>query len=142
MIPKIEALWAARDTLSFVALGITAATVAVILLLRRWRPRWPVLVIAVAAASLASGWFHLPVDTVASRFGALPSGLPAPHWPEITQARLIEMLPSAFLLAFLAGVDSLPSAIVSDRLFAGQHRPSAPLIAPGPSQTLPPPCRR
>src|SRR3546814_9257614 len=47
MIPKIEALWAARDTLSFVALGITAATVAVILLLRRWRPRWPVLVIAV-----------------------------------------------------------------------------------------------
>src|SRR3546814_15129364 len=76
MIPKIEALWAARDTLSFVALGITAATVAVILLLRRWRPRWPVLVIAVAAASLARGWFHLPVDTVASRFGALPSGRP------------------------------------------------------------------
>src|SRR3546814_3343214 len=109
MIPKIEALWAARDTLSFVALGITAATVAVILLLRRWRPRWPVLVIAVAAASLASGWFHLPVDTVASRFGALPSGLPAPHWPEITQARLIEMLPSAFVIAFLAGVESLLS---------------------------------
>ncbi|MBB5706992.1 SulP family inorganic anion transporter [Sphingopyxis panaciterrulae] len=131
MIPKIEALWAARDTLSFVALGITAATVAVILLLRRWRPRWPVLVIAVAAASLASGWFHLPVDTVASRFGALPSGLPAPHWPEITQARLIEMLPSAFVIAFLAGVESLLSAIVADRMFGGQHRPSAELLAQG-----------
>src|SRR3546814_15489638 len=84
-----------------------------------------------AAASLASGWFHLPVDTVASRFGALPSGLPAPHWPEITQARLIEMLPSAFVIAFLAGVESLLSAIVADRMFGGQHRPSAELLAPG-----------
>src|SRR3546814_11799607 len=89
------------------------STVAAILLLRRWRPTWPVLVIAVAAASLAGVLLHLPVDTVASRFGALPSGLPAPHWPQVTPARLIEMLPSAFIIAFLAGVESLLSAIVA-----------------------------
>src|SRR3546814_16714765 len=74
---------------------------------------------------------HLPVDTVASRFGALPSGLPAPHWPQVTPARLIEMLPSAFIIAFFAGVESLLSAIVAHRMFGGRHRPGPQLLAPG-----------
>ncbi|KGB58987.1 SulP family inorganic anion transporter [Sphingopyxis sp. LC363] len=131
MIPKLEALWAARATLSLAALGVTAATVAAILLLRRWRPRWPVLVIAVGAASLAVLLFHLPVDTVGSRFGALPSGFPAPHWPEVTTDRIVALLPSAITIAFLAGVESLLSAIVADRMFDGRHRPSAELLAQG-----------
>lgn len=131
MIPKLEALWAARGTLSLAALGITAATVATILLLRRWRPRWPVLVIAVGAASLAVALFHLPIDTVGSRFGALPSGLPAPHWPQVTLDRMAELFPAALTIAFLAGVESLLSAIVADRMFDGHHRPSAELLAQG-----------
>lgn len=131
MIPKLEALWAARATLSLAALGVTAATVAAILLLRRWRPRWPVLVIAVGAASLAVLLFHLPVDTVGSRFGALPTGFPAPHWPEVTPDRIVALLPSAITIAFLAGVESLLSAIVADRMFDGRHRPSAELLAQG-----------
>ena len=131
MIPKIEALWAARATLSPAALAITAATVAGILLLRRWRPRWPVLVIAVGLASLAVFALHLPIDTVGSRFGVLPSGLPAPHWPQVNMDRVVELLPSAFTIAFLAGVESLLSAIVADRMFDGRHRPSAELLAQG-----------
>lgn len=138
MIPKIEALWAARGSLSLAALAVTAVTIAAILLLRRWRPRWPVLVIAVGAASLAVLWLHLPVDTVGSRFGALPSGLPAPHWPQVTAARLVELLPSALTIAFLAGVESLLSAIVADRMFGGQHRPSAELLAQGYANVLTP----
>src|SRR3546814_1726992 len=67
MIPKMQALWAVRGTLSLTALGLTAATVAAILLLRRWRPTWPVLVIAVAAASLAGVLLHLPVGTEIGR---------------------------------------------------------------------------
>ncbi|WP_283418560.1 SulP family inorganic anion transporter [Sphingopyxis sp. Geo48] len=131
MMPKLEALWAARATLSPAALGITAATIAAILLLRRWRPRWPVLVIAVGFASLAVLWLHLPVDTVGSRFGSLPTGLPAPHWPQVTADRVVVLLPSAFTIAFLAGVESLLSAIVADRMFGGHHRPSAELLAQG-----------
>lgn len=138
MIPKIEALWAARGSLSPAALAVTAVTIAAILLLRRWRPRWPVLVISVGAASLAVLWLHLPVDTVGSRFGALPSGLPAPHWPQVTAARLVELLPSALTIAFLAGVESLLSAIVADRMFGGQHRPSAELLAQGYANVLTP----
>ena len=131
MIPKLEALWAARATLSLAALGVTAATVAAILLLRRSRPRWPVLVIAVGAASLAVLLFHLPVATVGSRFGALPAGFPTPHWPEVTLDRAVALLPSAITIAFLAGVESLLSAIVADRMFDGRHRPSAELLAQG-----------
>lgn len=131
MVAKLEALWAVHDTLSLAALAITALTAAAIVLLRRWRPRWPVLVIAVGAASLAVLFLHLPVDTVGSRFGALPNGLPAPHWPEVTPDQLIRLLPSAFTIAFLAGVESLLSAIVADRMFGGHHRPSAELLAQG-----------
>ncbi|SKB72610.1 SulP family inorganic anion transporter [Sphingopyxis flava] len=138
MIPKIEALWAARGSFSGTAFAITAATIAAILLLRRWRPRWPVLVIAVGAASLAVLSLNLPVDTVGSRFGALPSGLPAPHWPQVTIERLVELLPSALTIAFLAGVESLLSAIVADRMFGGQHRPSAELLAQGYANVLTP----
>lgn len=131
MIPKLETLWATRASLSPVAMAITAMTVAAILLLRRWRPRWPVLVIAVAAASLAVLLFHFPVDTVGSRFGALPNGLPSPHWPALTTDRFAELLPSAFTIAFLAGIESLLSATVADRMFGGRYRPSAELLAQG-----------
>lgn len=130
-LPKLEWLWDARASASLAAIVITVATIAAILLLRRWRPRWPVLVIAVGAASAAVMVFHLPVDTVGSRFGILPSGLPAPHWPVVTPDRLIELLPSALIIAFLAGVESLLSAIVADRMFDGHHRPSAELLAQG-----------
>ena len=130
-LPKLEWLWDARGAISLAAVAITVATIAAIVLLRRWRPRWPVLVIAVGAASLAVLGFHLPVDTVGSRFGALPTGLPAPHWPQVTGAMLIDLLPSAITIAFLAGVESLLSAIVADRMFDGHHRPSAELLAQG-----------
>ncbi|WP_260580877.1 SulP family inorganic anion transporter [Sphingopyxis sp. PET50] len=130
-LPKLEWLWDARDAIGPAAVGITIATIAAILLLQRWRPRWPVLVIAVGAASLAALFLHLPVDTVGSRFGTLPSGLPVPHWPEVTADKLVELLPSALIIAFLAGVESLLSAIVADRMFDGRHRPSAELLAQG-----------
>lgn len=130
-LPKLEWLWNARDAISPAAIGVTVATVVAIVLLRRWRPRWPVLVIAVGAASIAVLFLHLPVDTVGSRFGTLPSGLPMPHLPAVTAKRIVELLPSAFIIAFLAGVESLLSAIVADRMFGGEHRPSAELLAQG-----------
>jgi SulP family sulfate permease len=73
----------------------------------------------------------LPVDTIQSRFGALPAGLPAPSLPHISIARISELLPSAFVIAFLAGVESLLSAIVADRMVGGKHRSGAELLAQG-----------
>ena len=86
---------------------------------------------AVGLTSAAAALFVLPVETITSRFGALPDHLPMPALPEISLARLQELLPSALIIAFLAGVESLLSAMVADRMIDGKHRPNAELIAQG-----------
>jgi SulP family sulfate permease len=130
-LAKLPALWQARETLAPAALGIGLATMALIVLLRRAAPRLPGLIVAVALTSAAVAAFGLPVDTVASRFGALPDGLPMPALPELSPARMVELLPSALVIAFLAGVESLLSAMVADRQIGGSHRPNAEVTAQG-----------
>lgn len=130
-VEKIPALWAARGTLSLPSVGIGLATMVLIVVLRWGFPRFPGLIVAVAVASAAVVFASLPVDTIFGRFGDLPSRLPMPTLPEISYARVIELLPSAFVIAFLAGVESLLSAIVADRMIDGSHRPNAEVLAQG-----------
>lgn len=130
-LEKIPALWQARESFSPAALGIGVSTMLLIVLFRRLAPRWPGLIVAVGITSATVAFAHLPVETIASRFGDLPSGLPMPTFPEVTLARLQELLPSALIIAFLAGVESLLSAMVADRMIGGHHRPNAELIAQG-----------
>ena len=126
---KLAVLWAARATLDPAALGIGIATIVSIVALRRWTPRLPGMVIAVVLASALSA--ALPVDTVFSRFGALPHGLAAPTIPPVSFAGAAALLPSALTIALLAGIESLLSAVVADRMMGGAHRSSAELIAQG-----------
>ena len=128
---KLPALWEGRDTFNPAALGIGVSTILLIIVFRRVAPRWPGLIVAVGLTSAVAAFAHLPVDTIASRFGDLPSSLPMPGLPDVTLARLRELLPSAFIIAFLAGVESLLSAMVADRMIGGRHRPNAELIAQG-----------
>lgn len=130
-VHKIAALWAARDTMNVQALGISVATLVAIVVLRRLAPRLPGLIVAVGATSAVAAYFGLPVDTIVSRFGELPSTLPVPAFPEVSLARIVELAPSAVVIAFLAGVESLLSAMVADRMIEGHHRPNAELTAQG-----------
>jgi sulfate permease, SulP family len=130
-LERIPAIWEARGTLDWPSLAVGAGTVAAIVALRRAFPRLPGLILAVAGASAAVALLALPVDTLGGRFGELPRTLPSPALPEITVARLVELLPSALVIAFLAGVESLLSAMVADRMVAGRHRPSAEILAQG-----------
>ena len=130
-IPKLETLWAARDTLNIQALGIGLAAMVLIVLFRRLAPRLPGLIVAVALTSAMVTTFHLPVDTIASRYGDLPAGLPMPRLPDFDLNRVLDLLPSAMVIAFLAGIESLLSAIVADRMIGGAHRPNAELMAQG-----------
>ena len=107
------------------------ATIIAIVGLRRAFPRFPGLIVAVALASAAVALWDLPVYTLGARFGTLPASLPMPSLPMVTLARLIELLPSALIIAFLAGVESLLSAMVADRMVQGKHRPSAEILAQG-----------
>lgn len=128
-LPKMEALWAARASLDMASLGVGLATVLLIVGLRRAAPKLPGLIVAVALTSALA--IVLPVDTIAARYGTLPASLPMPSVPDITVAKLIELLPSAMVIAFLAGVESLLSAIVADRMIEGSHRPNAEVMAQG-----------
>ncbi|RFU12981.1 SulP family inorganic anion transporter [Rhodobacteraceae bacterium W635] len=128
---KLHAMWQARATVSPAALGIGGLTMLLIVALRRMLPRFPGLIVAVAVTSALAYALDLPVDTIRSRFGDLPATLPVPHWPEITHERVITLLPSAFVIAFLAGVESLLSAMVADRMIGSRHRSNAEVLAQG-----------
>lgn len=129
--PKLAALWGARGTVNPAALAMGIAAIILIVALRRGAPRLPGLIVAVGLISGLAAMLALPVDTIQSRFGALPRTLPIPVLPEITLARVTELLPSAFVIAFLAGVESLLSAMVADRMIGGAHRPNAEVLAQG-----------
>ena len=128
---KLSVLWAARDTFNVAAFGLGVLTILLIVGLRRLWPKMPGLIVAIAVTSAAVAMFTMPVDTIASRFGALPNHLPMPTLPALTYARVLELLPSAFVIAFLAGVESLLSAMVADKMSGGKHRPNAEVLAQG-----------
>jgi SulP family sulfate permease len=130
-LPKMAALWSARASADWPELGAGFAALALIIGLRRLFPRLPGLIVAVGAVSAAVAAMHLPVATIASQFGELPRGLPMPQLPRISMARVTELLPSAFVIAFLAAVESLLSAMVADRMIGGSHRPNAEVLAQG-----------
>jgi sulfate permease, SulP family len=132
---KLSALWAARDTVDPVNLAVALGALAIIILVRLYVPKVPAFLAAVVAAAVATALLQLPIDTIASRFGQLPSSLPVPALPEVSWARLQELLPSAFTIAFLAGVESLLSAMVADGMTGRRHRSNCELVAQGVANT-------
>ena len=138
LIHGLPALWAAREQLNLAALGVGLFSIAGIGFLRRLLPWFPGSLLVIATASAAVALLPLPVDTIYSRFGVLPAGLPAPSIPHLSIARISELLPSAFVIAFLAAVESLLSAIVADRMIGGTHRSGAELLAQGAANIVSP----
>lgn len=112
---------------------LTLLGLVLIVLLKRYRPAWPSLLMVVVVGGLLGLW--LPVATIGSTFGDLPSAMPALAFPEIPFERTAELLPSALTIAFLAGVESLLSAVVADGMTGGRHRSNAELIAQGVANT-------
>jgi len=114
-----------------VATALAFSGLALILLLRRWRPGWPGFLIAVVAGTAACTLLALPVETIGSRFGGVPAVLPHFELPQIPFERTRELFPSSFTIAFLAGVESLLSAVVADGMIGGRHRSNCELVAQG-----------
>jgi SulP family sulfate permease len=130
-VPKLEALWRAAATFNPAAVAVAACSIVIIVLLRRYRPSWPGFLIAVALAAAATAGLDLPVETIGTRFGGVPSTLPAPHLPEISLDRIAVVLPDALALAMLGGIESLLSAVVADAMTGRRHRSNCELVAQG-----------
>lgn len=134
-LPKMTALWQAAPTVNLAALGLALGCIALIVLLRRLAPKWPGFLIAVVGGTLAAILFNLPVETIGSRFGGLPSAMPDFALPTITLERVRALMPDAFTIAFLAGIESLLSAVVADGMTGQRHRSNAELVAQGVANT-------
>ena len=127
----LPALWVARGTANPAALAIGIGAIILIFGLLKLAPRLPGSIIAISLASAVVALLSLPVDTLFSRYGSLPNGLPMIALPQLSVDRVVELLPSALVIAFLAGVESLLSAVVADRMIGGAHRSNAELLAQG-----------
>ncbi|MBO9574143.1 MAG: SulP family inorganic anion transporter [Sphingobium sp.] len=131
LVPKVEALAAALPTLSGAAVAIAAVSILIIFACRIWRPHWPAFLIAVAVTALLAVALHLPVETIGSRFGGIPQALPVPHLPDLSPARIAQMLPAALSFTLLGAIESLLSAVVADSMSGGRHRSNCELVAQG-----------
>ena len=129
--PKLLALGQAMPTASPAALAVGGGCIAVAFALSRWRPSWPALLIGVVVATLAATVLHLDIETIGSRFGGIPSGLPAPHLPVVTMTKVLAILPAAAAFTLLGGIESLLSATVADGMSGRRHRSNIELVAQG-----------
>lgn len=130
-IGKLSALAEAASSLNPAAFGLSLATIAVILILRRVRPSWPGLLIAVAAASIVTALLALPVSTINSQFGGIPRSLPSPALPAFSLEKIRAVAPDALAFALLGAIESLLSAVVADSMTGRRHRSSMELIGQG-----------
>jgi len=131
LIAKLETLAAAAPTLNTAALGIGILTVGMIAGLKRIRPHWPGFLMAIAVTSAVTMVFHLPVETIGTRFGGIPQTFPLPHLPPISIHRVAAVVPDAFSFALLGAIESLLSASVADGMTGRRHRSNCELVAQG-----------
>jgi sulfate permease, SulP family len=129
--PKLAALASVLGNLNPAACALGVAAVAAIAALRRFRPGWPGMLLAVVGASAAAWAFKLPVETIGSRFGGIPRGLPMPSLPPLQPAEILQVLPSAVSFTLLGAVESLLSAKVADAMTGRRHRSNMELVAQG-----------
>jgi SulP family sulfate permease len=131
LLPKLAALWNAAGTAHPPAIALTLLSVAAILVLRRVRPHWPGFLIVVALAAVSTVALGLDVATIGSRFGGIPSSLPAPSLPSFSFQKVQDVLPDALAIALLGSIESLLSAVVADGLTGRRHRSNCELVAQG-----------
>ncbi len=119
------------DRVNPVALAISAATILLLVVWPRISKRIPGSLIALIGATAAVQVFNLPVETIGSRFGEIPSLLPSPSLPDVDWRTIRELVQPATTIALLAGIESLLSAVVADGMIGGRHRSNMELVAQG-----------
>ena len=139
----MEALATNFHTLSFEAMALALVTVGVLIACRALSPRIPGPIVALLLATVSVYLFKLPVETIGTRFGGIPSGLPHLAIPHFRSDLIHGLLGPAFTIAMLGAIESLMSAVVSDRMSnAGQtndrHNPNVELIAQGVANVVSP----
>lgn len=130
-ISKWIAYFDAINTFSIATFCIGIGTLLLIIILRYFSPRLPGYLIAIALSAILVALFKIPIDTIGSRFPDIQNGLPIPELPSWDFTKLRHIIPSAFTIAFLAGIEALLSAVVADGMTGYKHRSNQELIGQG-----------
>ncbi len=129
------AMWKAfvanSGTLSYQAAGVALISLLVIIFWPKLTKKIPGSLVAIIGASAVVYIFHIPVETIGSRFGEISSSLPMPSIPSVSLEKIQDLIMPSITIALLAGIESLLSAVVADGMIGSTHRPNAELIAQG-----------
>lgn len=130
-IDKWSAYAANIRSFNLYSVVFTIATIAIIQFWPRITHKIPGSLIAIVLTTAVVYYFHMPVETIGSRFGAIPTSLPMPVVPHIDWATIQKLIRPAFTIALLGGIESLLSAVVADGMIGGHHRSNMELVAQG-----------
>jgi SulP family sulfate permease len=130
---RLEAVVQNFRTISFAETGLAVLALALILVFRKYVPKVPGYIVALFVGTALVYFFHLPVATIGTRFGGIPSGLPALRFPHFRLDLIRPLIAPAITVAMLGAIESLMSAVVADRMFGKgeRHKPNVELIAQG-----------
>lgn len=118
-------------TVNWISAALAVASLLLILLVPRRFPRVPGAVVALVAGTAAVALFQMPVETIGSKFGGIPGGLPSITIPQFRPELILPLFPAALTVAILSAVESLLSAVVGDSLIEDRHNSDAELVAQG-----------
>jgi SulP family sulfate permease len=128
---RMEVLIEAAPTISIEATVLAAGSLAVVLLTSRVLARLPGSVAALVLGTVAAYALQLPVETIGTKFGGIPSGLPRFDPPPLQPNLILQLLAPAVTVAMLGAIESLMSAVVADRMTNDSHNPNVELVAQG-----------
>lgn len=130
-LPRMRLVIEQFPTLSPATTALAAGSLAVILISGRISKRIPGAIVALVLGTITAAALGLQVETIGTRFGGIPSGLPPLHWPAFRLELLGTLLVPAMTVAMLGAIESLMSAMVADRMSGDRHQPNVELVAQG-----------
>lgn len=130
-VQRIATLMSHAHTVSGPSTLLAAAALTVVVLCKTYVKRVPGSIVALLVGTIAVVALQLPVETIGTRFGGIPSGLPTLVWPHFDSALIVPLLAPAFTVAMLGAIESLLSAVVADRMSGDKHDPNVELVAQG-----------
>lgn len=121
----------ALPSINYDVLGISLLALIIMIFWPKVTHRIPGSLIAIIITTVIVKYFNLPVDTIGTKFGEIPSNLPSPSFYEINLDVIKNLIAPATTIALLAAIESLLSAVVADGMIGGKHRSNMELIAQG-----------
>ena len=130
-VGRMGVLLRSLNTLSLFEAGLGAGSLVLIVVLMRYFRRIPAYIAVLFAATVIAWLLHLPLETIGTRFGGIPSGLPHLRLPAVSFELIRSLISPAITVAMLGAIESLMSAVVADRMGGDKHNPNVELIGQG-----------